>query len=250
MNDYSKLSFWEKRYSNEHLEIFEWYQTFESLREKIIDYIKPEYKILNVGSGTSKFAEDLFYEGIKNVINIDFSENAVKLLEEHFMEQQIESKCIKMNVLDMKDFEDGEFNLVFDKALLDSILCGEEALETVKIMLKEIYRVLAEEGYYIIVSNSDESYRRDLFDLNLWEYKFMEIAKPTKFIVIDEKEKNPQNYHYIYVLKKKRLKKNQKKSLLVHLSKKKRKKKLKKKNHKKMNKLMEFFYLIFSTKEK
>ena len=203
MNDYSKLSFWEKRYSNEHLEIFEWYQTFESLREKIIDYIKPEYKILNVGSGTSKFAEDLFYEGIKNVVNIDFSESAVKLLEEHFMEQQIESKCLKMNVLDMKDFEDGEFNLVFDKALLDSILCGEEALETVKIMLKEIYRVLAEEGYYIIVSNSDESTRKDLFDLNLWEYKFMEIAKPTKFIVIDEKEKNPQNYHYIYVLKKK-----------------------------------------------
>ena len=170
MKDYSSLEFWEKRYSNEHLEIFEWYQTFDSLREKIIDYIKPEYKILNVGSGTSKFAEDLFYEGIKNVVNIDFSESAIRLLEDHFLDQRVESKCIKMNVLDMKDFQDGEFNLVFDKALLDSILCGENALETVKIMLKEIYRVLAEEGYYIIVSNSDESYRKELFDLNLWEY--------------------------------------------------------------------------------
>ena len=203
MNDYSSLSFWEKRYTNEHLEIFEWYQTYESLREKIIDYIKPEYKILNVGSGTSKFAEDLFYEGIKNVVNIDFSESAVRLLEEHFEEQQIESKCIKMNVLDMKDFQEGQFNLVFDKALLDSILCGEDALETVKTMLKEIYRVLVDEGYYIIVSNSDESTRKELFDLNLWEYKFMEIGKPTKFIVIDEKEKDPKNYHYIYILKKK-----------------------------------------------
>ena len=203
MNDYSSLSFWEKRYTNEHLEVFEWYQTFENLREKIIDYIKPEYKILNVGCGTSKFAEDLFYEGIKNVINIDFSESAVRLLEEHFQEQQIESKCIKMNVLDMREFQDGEFNLVFDKALLDSILCGEEALETVKIMLKEIYRVLADEGYYIIVSNSGESTRKELFDLNLWEYKFVEIGKPTKFIVIDEKDKDPKNFHYIYILKKK-----------------------------------------------
>ena len=203
MNDYSILSFWEKRYTNEHLEVFEWYQTFENLREKIIDYIKPEYKILNVGCGTSKFAEDLFYEGIKNVINIDFSESAVRLLEEHFQEQQIESKCIKMNVLDMREFQDGEFNLVFDKALLDSILCGEEALETVKIMLKEIYRVLADEGYYIIVSNSGESTRKELFDLNLWEYKFVEIGKPTKFIVIDEKDKDPKNFHYIYILKKK-----------------------------------------------
>ncbi len=203
MNDYSSLAFWERRYTNEHLEIFEWYQTFESLREKIIEYIKPEYKILNVGSGTSKFAEDLFYEGIKNVINVDFSESAVKLLEEHFENQQIESKCIKMDVLDMKDFQEGQFNVVFDKALLDSILCGENALDTVKKMIAEIYRVLADEGHYIIVSNSDESTRKELFDLNLWEYKFMEIGKPTKFIVIDEKEKDPKNYHYIYILKKK-----------------------------------------------
>ena len=203
MHDYSSLSFWEKRYTNEHLEVFEWYQTFESLREKIIDYIKPEYKILNVGCGTSKFAEDLFYEGIKNVVNIDYSESAIRLLEEYFQEQQIESKCIKMDVLDMKDFKDEEFNLVFDKALLDSVLCGENALDTVKIMIKEIYRVLVDEGYYIIVSNSDESTRKELFDEKMWEYKYCEIGKPSKIIVFDEKVKDPKNYHYIYILKKK-----------------------------------------------
>ena len=203
MHDYSSLAFWEKRYTNEHLEVFEWYQTFESLREKIIDYFKPEHKILNVGCGTSKFAEDLFYEGIKNVVNIDFSESAIKLLEEHFEEQQIASKCIKMDVLDMKQFQEEEFNIVFDKALLDSILCGENALETVKTMIKEIYRVLVDEGYYIIISNSDESYRKDLFDEKMWEYQYFEIGKPTKIIVIDEKDKDPKNYHYIYILKKK-----------------------------------------------
>ena len=235
MNDYSSLAFWEKRYTNEHLEIFEWYQTYENIREKIVEYIKPEYKILNVGSGTSKFAEDLYYEGIKNVINIDFSENAVRLLEEHFEEQQIESKCIKMNVLDMKDFQDGEFNVVFDKALLDSILCGEDALETVKIMLKEIYRVLGDEGYYIIVSNSDESTRKELFDLDLWEYKYMVIDKPTKLIVIDEKEKDPKNYHYIYILKKKVKEKPKEINISppVEEEKKEEKKKVKKKKKKK-----------------
>ena len=235
MNDYSSLLFWEKRYTNEHLEIFEWYQTYENIREKIIDYIKPEYKILNVGSGTSKFAEDLFYEGIKNVINIDFSESAVRLLEEHFEDQQITSKVIQMNVLDMKDFKDGEFNVVFDKALLDSILCGEDALDNVKIMLKEIYRVLADEGCYIIVSNSDESTRKELFDLELWEYKYIIIDKPTKLIVIDEKEKDPKNYHYIYILKKK-VKEKPKEVIVappVEEEKKEEKKKVKKKKKKK-----------------
>ena len=34
MTDYSSLSYWENRYTNEHLEIFEWYQTYETLKEK------------------------------------------------------------------------------------------------------------------------------------------------------------------------------------------------------------------------
>ena len=230
MHDYSSLAFWEKRSTNEHLEVFEWYQTFESLREKIIDYIKPEYKILNVGCGTSKFAEDLFYEGIKNVVNIDFSESAIRLLEEHFEEQQVVSKCIKMDVLDMKAFQDDEFNLVFDKALLDSILCGENALDTVKTMIKEIYRVLQDEGYYIIVSNSDESYRKELFDEKLWEYKYCEIGKPTKIVVLDEKDKDPKNFHYIYILKKKVDEEKRKAKLLAEEAKKKEEEEKKKKH--------------------
>ena len=230
MHDYSSLAFWEKRYTNEHLEVFEWYQTFESLREKIIDYIKPEYKILNVGCGTSKFAEDLFYEGIKNVVNIDFSESAIRLLEEHFEEQQVVSKCIKMDVLDMKAFQDDEFNLVFDKALLDSILCGENALDIVKTMIKEIYRVLQDEGYYIIVSNSDESYRKELFDEKLWEYKYCEIGKPTKIVVLDEKDKDPKNFHYIYILKKKVDEEKRKAKLLAEEAKKKEEEEKKKKH--------------------
>ena len=204
----------------------------------IIDYIKPEYKVLNVGSGTSKLAEDLFYEGVKNVINIDFSESAIRLLEEHLQEQQIESKCIKMNVLDMKEFNDEEFNLVFDKALLDSILCGENGLDTVKIMMKEIYRVLCEEGYYIIVSNSDESTRKELFDLELWEYKHAEIGKQNKLIVLEEKDKDPKNYHHIYILKKKVKEKPKEVSTTIIEEEKKEEKKEDKKDkkHKKVKK--------------
>ena len=56
------------------------------LRDKIVEYIKPEYKILNVGNVISKFTEDLFYEGIKNATNNDFSEKFVRFLKELFEE--------------------------------------------------------------------------------------------------------------------------------------------------------------------
>ena len=81
MTDYSSLKYWEGRYLNEHMEIFEWYQTYDTLKEKIIDYLKPEDQILYVGCGTSKLAEDLYIDEIRNVTNIDFSENAIKIMD-------------------------------------------------------------------------------------------------------------------------------------------------------------------------
>ena len=203
MTDYSSLSYWENRYTNEHLEIFEWYQTYETLKEKISDFIKPTDKILNVGCGTSKFAEDLYIDDIKEVTNIDFSENAIKIMVEHYQEQQVEMNYKTMNVCEMKEFADKSFNVVFDKALLDSMLCGENALLVVEKMMKEVYRVLADDGFYIIISNANEDSRKLLFDENMWEYKVMEIEKPSKVLMIDDNDKNPKNFHYIYVLNKK-----------------------------------------------
>ena len=201
MTDYSSLSYWENRYTNEHLEIFEWYQTYETLKEKIGDYIKTTDKVLNVGCGTSKFAEDLYIDDIKDVTNIDFSENAIKIMVEYYQEQQVEMNYKKMDVCEMTEFADKSFDVVFDKALLDTMLCGENALLTVEKMMKEIYRVLTDEGYYIIISNTNEDGRKLLFDPNMWEYSVMEIEKPSKVLVIEDKD--PKNFHYIYVLKKK-----------------------------------------------
>ena len=200
MTDYSSVKYWDSRYLNEHMEIFEWYQTYDTLKEKIIDYIKPEDEILNIGCGTSKLAEDLYIDEIKNVTNIDFSENAIKIMEDRYKEQKVEMKYKKMNAMNMEEFHNGMFNIVFDKALLDSVLCGENALPLVEKMINEIHRVLVNGGYYIVVSNGNEDTRKHLFNPEMWEYKMIEIEKPSKVVVLDDKD--PKNYHYIYILTK------------------------------------------------
>ena len=200
MTDYSSLAYWENRYTNEHLEIFEWYQTYESLKEKIGEYLKTTDKVLNVGCGTSKFAEDLYIEEITNVTNIDFSENAIKIMEDRYKEQNVKMIYKKMDVTEMSEFPNNSFNIVFDKALLDTVLCAENALPIVDKMINEIYRVLVNQGYYIIISNGSEDKRKNLFKSDLWDYKMLEIEKPSKVVVLDEKD--PKNYHYIYILTK------------------------------------------------
>ena len=200
MTDYSSLKYWEGRYLNEHMEIFEWYQTYDTLKEKIIDYLKPEDQILYVGCGTSKLAEDLYIDEIRNVTNIDFSENVIKIMEDRYKEQKVEMKYKKMNATNMEEFTNGSFNVVLDKALLDSVLCGENALPIVDKMINEIYRVMVNGGYYIVISNGNEETRKNLFNPEMWEYKMLEIEKPSKVVVLDEKD--PKNYHYIYILTK------------------------------------------------
>ena len=200
MTDYSSLKYWEGRYLNEHMEIFEWYQTYDTLKEKIIDYLKPEDQILYVGCGTSKLAEDLYIDEIRNVTNIDFSENAIKIMEDRYKEQKVEMKYKKMNATNMEEFTNGSFNVVLDKALLDSVLCGENALPIVDKMINEIYRVMVNGGYYIVISNGNEETRKNLFNPEMWEYKMIEIEKPSKVVVLDDKD--PKNYHYIYILTK------------------------------------------------
>ena len=200
MSDYSSIKYWDSRYLNEHMEIFEWYQTYDTLKEKISDYIKKEDKILHVGCGTSKLAEDLYIEEITNVTNIDFSENAIKIMEDRYKEQNVKMIYKKMDVTEMSEFPNNSFNIVFDKALLDTVLCAENALPIVDKMINEIYRVLVNQGYYIIISNGSEDKRKNLFKSDLWDYKILEIEKPSKVVVLDEKD--PKNYHYIYILTK------------------------------------------------
>ena len=105
-----------------------------------------------------------------------------------------------MDVTEMSEFPNNSFNIVFDKALLDTVLCAENALPIVDKMINEIYRVLVNQGYYIIISNGSEDKRKNLFKSDLWDYKMLEIEKPSKVVVLDEKD--PKNYHYIYILTK------------------------------------------------
>ena len=141
-----------------------------------------------------------YIDEIKNVTNIDFSENAIKIMEDRYKEQNVEMKYIRMNVTDMSSFQNDEFNLVIDKALLDAMLCGENAIPIVQKMITEVCRVLVQGGIYIIISNGDEENRKMFFDENIWDYKMLTIEKTSKMIALDE---NPKNFHYIYILTKK-----------------------------------------------
>lgn len=163
-------------------------------------------KILNVGCGNSRLSEEMYEEGYQNITNIDISHTCVR-----YMEDKLKTKCPnmtyrQMDVMNMKDIPNAEYNVVLDKGTLDSILCGDNSEENCEKMLLEINRVLKPNGIYICVSYGSEEHRKEYLknkSINFWDVKVERVIKPSLAITGNiNDEKDPKNCHYIYIMTK------------------------------------------------
>ena len=68
----------------------------------------------------------------------------------------------------MEHIPDDCFDIILDKALMDTLLCHENNLNKVEDYLSEIYRVLKDTGVVIIVSHGLPLSRLDYFDQEKW----------------------------------------------------------------------------------
>lgn len=200
MAQYGKLEYWDERYGRE-TEQFDWYQRWTGVRSVFCQYIVPSHRILQIGCGNSKLAEDMYEDGFLSSVNIDFSQTVIKTMQDRY--KNIDSlRFIHMDARKMQ-FEDSTFDAVIDKGTLDSILCSENAYKQSFEYLSEVYRVLNSEGVYLMVSYGRPPQRlpyleRTEFD---WDVTVTEIPKPS--IPSDTNENQESiGVHLIYLCKK------------------------------------------------
>ncbi len=105
----------------------------------------------------------MYEDGYENIVNIDISHTVVNYMKEKFQGRCPNMTYKKMDVLEMAEFPNGEFNTVIDKGTLDSVLCGDNSVPNAEKMMQEIYRVLCPGGVYICVTYGDEDHRRKYF---------------------------------------------------------------------------------------
>ncbi len=69
----------------------------------------------------------MYDEGFQNIINIDFSPTLVRIMQDRHKNKDTTFKCLiiikdqQMDVRNMADFYNGQFDCVIDKATLDTI---------------------------------------------------------------------------------------------------------------------------------
>ena len=126
-------------------------------------------------------------------------------MEQTYQEKFPKMKFQVMDVLDMKEFPNGSFNTVLDKGTLDCILCGDNSVPNAAKMMAEIYRILAPEGHYMVITYGDPEVRKKYLETQSWaDLSVDKLAKPSAAVAstINADENDLKNFHYIYTMKK------------------------------------------------
>lgn len=169
-------------------------------------YVNPESSILNVGAGNSRLSEEMFDEGYQKITNIDTSKVVVEQMSEKYRDRGQDFKYVQMDMRQM-DFENGAFDVVIDKATIDSLLCGESSTKNAEMALKEIHRVLSNDGVFILISYGQPEHRNMFLKRAeyTWEVTCETVDKPkisTSVAQSPEDKDNPHK-HFIYICQKK-----------------------------------------------
>ncbi|GMH77504.1 hypothetical protein TL16_g07431 [Triparma laevis f. inornata] len=142
--------YWDERYDAGGLsdEPFDWMCGWKQLQETVPSLIDGKNaRILMIGCGNAPLSSDFWDAGYKKQINIDYSEVVIEQQQDRFPHME----WVVMDALNMA-FEHGEFDYVFDKSLIDTMMCYEDGVGMTEKLFLEMHRVLKPGGRLIQVS--------------------------------------------------------------------------------------------------
>ncbi|CAE7895114.1 EEF1AKNMT, partial [Symbiodinium sp. KB8] len=154
--------YWDARHARAGAAFFDWYVPYARLHP-VFSLMLPgpdmSPEILDVGFGTSEVPLRLFENGWELVTAIDTSAEAVRLAKGRGLHQ--ERPALQFLQMDARalNFPDECFDVVFDKATLDTILCAANNTNQAQAYVSEVYRVLKPGGLFLVVSHSGPSCR-------------------------------------------------------------------------------------------
>ncbi len=164
---YASVEYWNDRYKSE--KEYDWlgdYNNFKHLIHKHID--NKQAKILMVGCGNSTLSQSMFLDGYQFIMSTDISNVCIKNQQEAFPHLSWEVA----DITDLKQFKDGQFDAVIEKATLDSLLVeekspwtpSEEAKSLIDSAMSEISRVLkSKQGIFLSLSFAQPHVREPYF---------------------------------------------------------------------------------------
>jgi SAM-dependent methyltransferase len=173
-SEYGTLKYWEERYSTEQ-EIFDWFKGFGDIKEKIFELIEEkELKILHLGCGNSSLGEEMYADGYKNIVNLDYSPKVIDFMASR-CSQMVEMTWITADIFKMDECKDlGIFDIALDKGTLDALLTckhdpwnpHQELCDEISLYMEQVSKKLKLGGKFLHITFCQPHFRQ----------RFLEIA--------------------------------------------------------------------------
>lgn len=175
-------AYWEIRYREEILsldgfDLFDWYCPFTQLYNELTTIFDTSliHKILVVGVGRSDIIECLYNRGFRDITAIDISEAIIVEMQRKYS-SYAGVEFFVMDVRQLHKFSNNLFTLVFDKACLDALFCGTDYMDSTSLALKEIYRVLKDDGIFFSVTHAPPLARVPYFRQLKWAVESYKLS--------------------------------------------------------------------------
>ena len=178
------------------MESFDWYQNFNLLRPILQPLLSTaaDFEILIPGCGNSPLAAQMCKEGFQNITCMDSSTVVIQQMQERY--QNIENlDFISADCCHLDFVPEGSFDFVLDKALLDSLLCGDNSFNRSAEYIAEIHRVLKPGGSFVVVSHGGPATRMNLLATEDRKWTVQEARLPKAPVAGYESE---SEVHFIY----------------------------------------------------
>lgn len=168
---YATVQYWNQRYSQEPDDArYDWFKDYSAIKLVLAPLLQHSDRILMLGCGNSSLSEDMYKDGYKNIVNIDFSEVVIENMRKKCGEEMPEMDWLVMDVLDMSQFPDASFDVAIDKGTMDALMCEKgdvweldpKVAEVCHKMCSEVSRVVKPGGRYIQITFGQPHFRRKI----------------------------------------------------------------------------------------
>eukprot|EP00931_Biecheleriopsis_adriatica_P028013 TRINITY_DN16750_c2_g2_i1.p1 TRINITY_DN16750_c2_g2~~TRINITY_DN16750_c2_g2_i1.p1 ORF type:complete len:196 (+),score=43.38 TRINITY_DN16750_c2_g2_i1:28-588(+) len=168
------VEYWDEFYDDRR-STYDTLYGYEDFRPVLLEFLRSQkvkdrgnLRLLHAGCGTSNMTEGLWKDGLRKILNIDFSQVVIDLMAERWEDRAActrsdedsaamrrDLQWRRMDLTDLSELSSGDFDLALEKFTLDAMLCEskDDAFDPRgNAAVRELHRVLKPGGTFLSIA--------------------------------------------------------------------------------------------------
>ncbi|KAI0282987.1 S-adenosyl-L-methionine-dependent methyltransferase [Russula brevipes] len=166
--EYATREYWCALMHREAEVTFDWFKSYADVAHLLHPLLPDKNaRILMLGCGNSMLSEDMYDDGYKNIVNVDYSPVVIERMAERNLSRP-EMQWLEMDIRELS-FDDGTFDVAIDKGTMDAMMTAkgdvwdppQQVIDDCSKEVDEVLRVLRKSrGTFLYLTFGQPHFRR------------------------------------------------------------------------------------------